>query len=139
VPLATRFVAAILLSSVLCGSATGQEPQPLTPQQIRHVKKVTKSLAHYDTETTLDVLLNDGSHQIGILSQVGSTSFVLTDTVTHKPETIDDLNVKRVGLTRKGYLDQTAGKTLGALPIVATCAVAFVLVLAVVAIKNGDR
>ena len=138
-PLAIRFVAAILLFTVFCGSATGQEPQPLTPQQIRHVKKVTKSLAHYDTETTLDVLLYDGSHQIGMLSQVGSTSFVLTDTVTHKPETIDDINVKRVGLTRKEYAAQQARNTLGALPIVVACVGAAILLLLVVVVKNGDR
>jgi hypothetical protein len=138
-PIATRFVAAILLFSVLCGSVTGQEPQPLTPQQIRHVKKVMKSLARYDTQTTLDVLLNDGSHQIGILGQVGPTSFVLTDPVTHQPETIDDLNVKRVELTRKEYLAQQAGNTLGALPIVAACAGAAILLLLVVVVKNGDR
>ena len=138
-PLVTRFVAAILLFSVLCGSATGQEPQPLTPQQIRHANKVMKSLAHYDTGIMLDVLLNDGTHQIGILSQVTSSSFVLTDKVTHKPETIDALNVKRVWLTRKEYAAQQARKTVSALPIVAACTVAVVLLLVVVAIKNGDR
>jgi hypothetical protein len=138
-PLATRFVAAILLFTLLCGSATGQEPQPLTPQQIRHVNKVMKSLAHYDPGITLDVLLNDGTHQIGILSQVASSSFVLTDKATHQPETIDALNVKRVGLTRNEYAAQQARKTVSALPIVAACTVAFVLVLAFVAIKNGDR
>jgi hypothetical protein len=132
-PLATRFVAAIVLFSVLCVSATGQ--QPLTPEKIRQVNKVKKKLAHYVTGTRLDVQLNNGSHQIGTLSQTGSTSFVLVDPASSKSEAIDYLDVKRVQPTRKDYMSQQLGKTANGLPKVAGLAlltVAAIVVLWVV-------
>jgi hypothetical protein len=120
----------LILSLILCASATGQ--QPLTQQQTHHVNKVIKSLAHYDTGTKLDVLLNNGSHQIGTLSQTGSTSFVLIDPVTHKPATIDYLDVKRVWPTRKEYLSQQLAKTANGLPKTAGIALLVVAAIAVV-------
>lgn len=134
---ANRLVAVIVLLSILPVSVAGQ--QPMTQQQTRHVNKVMKSLANYDTGTKLDVLLNDGSHQIGTLSQAGSTSFVLTDPVTHKPATLDYLDVKRTRLTRKEYMTQQLGKSVDALPTILVCAVVFAGLLAIVAIKTGDR
>jgi hypothetical protein len=138
-PIATRFVAAILLFTVLCGSATGQEPQPLTPQQIRQINKVRKNLALFDAGTRLDVRVKSGYQYTGRLGQMGSTSFTLIDAVLNKPLALDYLDVKRVKPNPKDYLAQQAKKTVSALPIVAACAVAFVLVLGVVAIKTGDR
>ncbi|MGA9061798.1 MAG: hypothetical protein WB341_09045 [Terracidiphilus sp.] len=135
--IANRLVAVVVLSSFVCVSVTGQ--QLMTQQEIRHVNKVMKSLAHYDTGTKLDVLLNDGSHQIGTLSQTGSTSFVLTDPVAHKPATIDYLDVKRVRPTRKEYMDRQLGKTVDALPIVLASAGVLTLVMLVVAIKGFDK
>jgi hypothetical protein len=132
-----RLVAIIVLFSFLCVSVTGQ--QPMTQEQIHHVNKVVKNLAHYDTGTKLDVLLYNGSHLIGTLGQAGSTSFLLVDPVTHKPATIDYLDVKRVRPTRKEYMSQQLGKTANALPIAAACAGAFVIVLLVLAVKVGDR
>jgi len=137
VPFAARFVAAIVLLPFLCVSVAGQ--QPLTQEQIHHVNKVMKSLAHYDTGTKLDVLLNNDTHLVGMLSQTGSTSFVLIDPANSKSETIDFLDVKRVRLTRKEYAAQQVQKTVNALPIALACAGVFVAVLAILAIKNGDR
>jgi len=137
VPFATRLVAAIALLSLLCVSVMGQ--QPMTPEQIRHAHKVMKGVGHYDIGAKLDVLLNNGFHQIGTLSQTGSTSFVLVDPVTRQPATIDYLDVKRVRPTRKEYAAQQLGKTVNALPIALACAGVFVAVLAILAIMNGDR
>ena len=138
-PLATRFVAAILLFLALCGPATSQEPQPLTPQQIHQVNKVRKNLDLFDAGTRLDVRVKSGYQYTGRLGQMGSTSFTLIDAVLNKPLAIDYLDVKRVKPNRIDYMSQQAKKTVSALPIVAACAVAFVLVLGVVAIKTGDR
>ncbi len=113
-PHAIRFVAAIVLFSVLCCSATGQ--QPLTQEQIRHENKVRKSLAHFDAGTKLDVQLSDGSHQIGTSNQTGSTSFVLFDQETSKSEVINYLDVKRVRPTRKEFMSQQLSKTGKGLP-----------------------
>lgn len=137
--IATRFVAAILSFSILCGSATGQQPQPLTPQQIHQVNKVRRNLALFDAGTRLDVRVNSGLHYTGRLGQIGSTSFTLIDAVTNKPQAIDYLDVKRVKPNRKDYASQQAKNTLAVLPIAAACAGAIVLVLVVIAIKNGDR
>ncbi len=93
--LATRFVAAILLFSVLCSSVAGQEPQLLTPQQIRQINKVRKNLTLFGAGIRLDVRVNSGFHYTGRLGQMGSTSFTLTDAVLNKPLAIDYLDVKR--------------------------------------------
>ena len=128
--LAKRFVAAVVFLSVLCVSATGQ--QPLTQEQIREVNKVRKKLAHYVTGTKLDVQLSNGSHQIGTLSQTGSTSFVLVDPASSKPEAIDYLDVKRVQPTRKEYMSQQLGKTANGLPKVAGIALLAVAAMVIV-------
>jgi hypothetical protein len=82
----------LILSLILCVSATGQEP--MTQQQIRQVNKIKKNLAHYDQGTKLDVRLSNGSHHIGTLSQAGSTSFVIVDPESSKSEAIDYADVK---------------------------------------------
>jgi hypothetical protein len=115
-PLATRFVATILLFSALCGPAIGQEPQPLSQQQIRQVNKVRKFLALFDAGTRLDVQVKSGFHYTGKLGQMGSTSFTLNDSVTNKPQDIDYLDVKRVKPNRKDYMSQQAKKTAKGLP-----------------------
>jgi hypothetical protein len=124
-----RIVAAIVLFSVLCISATSQ--QPLTQEQIRLVNKVRKKLAHYDTGTKLDVQLSNGSHQIGTLSQTASTSFVLVDPASSKSESIDYLDVKRVQPTRKEYMSQQLGKTANGLPKAAVFGLLTVAAIAV--------
>jgi hypothetical protein len=138
-PIATRFVAAILLFSFLCGSVTGQEPQPLTPPQIRQINKVRKNLDLFNAGTRLDVRVKSGYQYTGRLGQMGSTSFTLIDAVLNKPLAIDYLDVKRVKPNRKDYASQQAKNTLAVLPIAAACAGAIVLVLVVIAIKTGDR
>ncbi len=138
-PLATLFVAAILLYSVLCGSVTGQEPQPLTPQQVRQINKVRKNLDLFDAGTRLDVRVKSGYQYTGRLGQMGSTSFTLIDAVLNKPLAIDYLDVKRVKPNPKDYLAQQAKQTVDALPIVAACVGVAVLLLLVVVIKNGDN
>ena len=119
----------LILSLILSVSATGQ--QPLTQEQTRHVNKVRKNLAHYDIGTKLDVQLYNGSHQIGMLNQNGTTSFVLVDPVTNKSEAIDYLDVKRVQPTRKEYMAQQLGKTANGLPKVAVAALLFLAAIAV--------
>lgn len=104
----------LILSLILCISATGQEP--MTKQQIRQVSKVRKNLAHYDTGTKLDVRLSNGSHFVGKLSQIGLTSFVIVDPVSCKSEAIDNLDVKRVQPTRKEYISQQLSKTANGIP-----------------------
>jgi hypothetical protein len=116
----------LILSLTLCIPATGQEP--MTQQQIRQVNKVIKNLAHYDMGTKLDVRLSDGSHHIGTLSQTGSTSFVLVDPVSGKPEVIDYLGVKRLQPTRKEFFSQQVGKSVDEIPKIAGIAVLTVTV-----------
>jgi hypothetical protein len=128
-PHAIRFVAAIVLFSVLCCSATGQ--QPLTQEQVRQVNKVRKKLAHYDIGTKLDVQLSNSFHQIGTLSQTGSTSFILVDPASNKSEAIDYLDVKQVQPTRKEYMNQQLGKTAKGFPKVAVLALLTVAAIAV--------
>jgi hypothetical protein len=139
VPLATRFVAAILLFSLLCGSATGQEPQPLTPQQIRQINKVRRNLTLFGAGIRLDVRVNSGYHYTGRLGQLGSTSFTLVDAVLNKPLAIDYLDVKRVKPNPKDYISQQAKNSVSAIPIVAACVGVAVLLLLVVVVKNGDK
>lgn len=119
----------LILFLILCVSAMGQEP--LTQEQTRHLNKVRKSLTHYDTGTKLDVKLIDGSHQIGVLSETGSTSFVLVDPVSSKSEDIHYLDVKRVQPTRKEYAAQQLSKTANVLPKVAVAGLLFVAAIAV--------
>lgn len=125
----------LILSLILCISATGQEP--MTQQQIRQVNKVRKNLAHYDTGTKLDVRLSNGSHHIGTLSQTGSTSFVIVDPVSSKSEAIDYVDVKRVQPTRKEYLSQQLGKTAKGIPKSAEIAVITVAVALLVVVLAG--
>jgi hypothetical protein len=99
---------------IFCVWATGQ--QALTQQQIRQMNKVRKNLAHYGTGTKLDVQLGNGSHKIGTLNQIGSTSLVLIDPASSKSEAIDYLDVKRVKPTRKEYMSQQLGKAVNGLP-----------------------
>jgi hypothetical protein len=122
-----RFPLILLLN--LCVSAAGQ--QPLSQEQIRHVSKVRRNLAHYHMGTKLDVKLSDGSHKIGVLTQTGSTSFVLVDPVSNKPEAINYLDVKKVQPTRKEYAAQQLSKTARGLPKVAVTALLFVAAIAV--------
>jgi hypothetical protein len=131
-PLATRIVAAILLFSALCGSATGQQPPPLTPQQVHQVNKVRKFLALFDAGTRLDVQVNSGFHYTGRLGQLGSTSFALTDAVTNKPQAIDYLDVKRVKPNRKDYMSQQLAKSVKPLPTIGVCVVIILVVLLIV-------
>jgi hypothetical protein len=138
-PLVTRFVAAILLSSILCGSVAGQEPQPLTPQQIRQINKVRKNLTLFGAGTRLDVRVKSGYHYTGRVGEMGSTSFTLTDAVLNKPLAIDYLDVKQVKPNPKDYLARQAKQTVDALPIIGACVGVGVLLLLVVVIKNGDR
>ncbi len=137
--LVTRFVAAILLSSILCGSVTGQEPQPLTPQQIRQINNVRRNLTLFGAGTRLDVRVKSGYHYTGRLGEMGSTSFTLVDAVLNKPLAIDYLDVKRVKPNPRDYLAQQAKQTVSALPIIGACVGVGVLLLLVVVIKNGDR
>jgi hypothetical protein len=125
----------LILSLILCISATGQEP--MTQQQIRQVNKVRKNLAHYDTGTKLDVRLSNGSHHIGTLSQTGSTSFVIVDSVSSKSEAIDYVDVKRVQPTRKEYLSQQLGKTARGIPKSAEIAVITVAAVLLVVVLAG--
>lgn len=126
---AKTFSLLFLLSLILCISATGQ--QPLTQEQIRHENKVRRSLTHYDAGTKLDVQLSDGSHQIGLLNQTGTTSFVLFDPESSKSEVINYLDVKRVQPTRKEYMTQQLGKTGKALPKLAVTGLLVVAAIAV--------
>jgi len=123
----------LIVFLILSISATGQ--QPLTQEQVRHMNKVRKNLAHYDTGTKLDVQLSNSSHHIGMLSETGSATFVLVDPASGKSEAIDYLDVKRVQPTRKEYMSQQIGKTASGLPKVAGLAlltVAAIVVLWVV-------
>jgi hypothetical protein len=132
-PLVSQFVAGVVLFSILCVSATGQ--QPLTQEQIRHVSKLRKKLDHYGTGTKLDVQLSDGSHHIGTLSQSGATSFILVDPASTKSEAVEYLDVKRLQPTRKEYMSQQFVKTAKGFPKVAAIAlvaVAAIIVLVVV-------
>lgn len=131
--LASRFVVAVVLFSVLGVSATGQ--QPLTQDESRHVSKVRKKLDHFGTETKLDVQLNDGSHHIGKLSQSGATSFVLVDPASNKSESVEYRDVKRLQPTRKEYVSQQLAKTAKGLPkvaVIALVAIAAIIVFVVV-------
>jgi hypothetical protein len=124
----------VILFLILCVSATGQ--QPLPQGQNRQANKVKKKLAHFVTGTKLDVQLSNGSHHIGVLSETGSTTFVLVDPASSKSEAIDYLDVKRVQPTRKEYLSQQLGKTANGLPKVAEIAllsVAAILVIGLLA------
>lgn len=96
-----------VLFLILCISATGQEP--MTQKQTRQLNKVRATLAHYDTGTKLDVRLNDGTHHIGKLTEAGSTSFVLIDSVSNTPQTVDYLDVKHV----KASGNRQPGKSRG--------------------------
>jgi hypothetical protein len=126
----------LILSLILCISATGQEP--MTPQQIRQVNKIRKNLAHYDTGTKLEVRLSNGSHHIGTLSQTGSTSsFVLVDPVSGKSEALDYVDVKRVRPTRKEYLSQQLRKSANSLPKTAEIALITVGVAILVFVLAG--
>lgn len=127
----------LILSLVLGVSAEGQAP--LTQQQISHVNKVKKNLAHYDTGVTLKVRLSDGSHLVGTLSEAGSTFFVLLDHVSGKPERIDYLDVKGLQLTREEYMSQQLGKTARGIPIAVGIGLAIVAVVAIVGVTVGDR
>jgi hypothetical protein len=125
----------LILSLILCISATGQEP--MTQQQIRQVNKVRKNLAHYDTGTKLDVRLSNGSHHIGTLSQTGPTSFVIVDPVSSKSEAVDYVDVKRVQPTRKEYFFQQLGKTAKVIPKSAEIAVITVAIALLVVVLAG--
>jgi hypothetical protein len=125
----------LILSLILCISATGQEP--MTQQQNRQVNKVRKNLAHYDTGTKLDVRLRNGSHHFGRLSQTGSSSFVIVDPVRSKSEAIDYVDVERVQPTRKEYFSQQLGKTAKGIPRVAEIAVIAVTVVLLVVVLAG--
>jgi hypothetical protein len=131
-PLAAWIVAAIVLFFVLDFSAAAQHQ--LTKDRIRHVNKVTMTLAHYGTGTQLNVEFSGGSRHIGTLSEIGSLSFILVDPVSHKPETIDDLDVKRVQPTPKKYMQQQLVKTVKGLPAIAVCVLIVVLVIVVVSV-----
>jgi len=123
-----------ILFLILCVAATGQ--QPLPKEQTRQANKIRKNLHHYVTGTKLDVQLSNGSHHIGTLSQIGSDSFVLVDSVSSKSEAIDYLDVKRVQPTRKEYMSQQLGKTATGLPKavgIALLTVAAILVFGLVA------
>ncbi len=132
-----RSVAAIVMLSFLCVSLTGQ--QPLTQQQSRHVKKVMNSLAHYDEGIRLDVLLNNGAHELGTLSQTGPTSFDLLDPVTHHPQTIAYLDVKRIRPNQRDYAAQQRGNATSVFTICAVGVAAFVTVALVLFVTTGDR
>jgi hypothetical protein len=125
----------LILSLTLCLSAAGQEP--MNQQQIRQVNKVRKNLAHYDTGTKLDVRLSNGSHHVGMLSQTGTTSFVILDPVSSKSEAIDYLDVKRLQPTRKEYISQQLGKTANGIPKAAEIAVISVAVVLLVIVLAG--
>jgi len=98
-----------------------------------------KKLGHFDPGTKLDIQLNDGSHQIGKVSNTGSTSFILVDSVSGKTQTIDYFDVKRVQPTRKEYAVQQLNKTTNALPKIAVAAVLIVAALCILALVSGDR
>jgi hypothetical protein len=122
----------LILSLILCVSATGQ--QPLTQEQVRHANKVRSKLAHYGTGTKVDVQLSNGSHHIGTLSETGSATFVLVDPASSKSEAIDYLDVKRVQPTRKEYISRQIGKTASGLPKVAGLALLTVAVIVVLSV-----
>jgi hypothetical protein len=128
-PRAIRIFAAMVLFSVLCGSAAGQEPQPLTQQQIHQVNKVRKFLALFDAGTRLDVRVNSGFHYTGRLGEMGTTSFTLIDAATKKPQAIDYLDVKRVKPNRKDYMSQQLAKSVTPLPTILICTLIFVVVI----------
>jgi hypothetical protein len=126
----------LLLTLFLILRISAMSQQPLPQQQLRQANKIRKKLAHFDAGTKLDVLLSNGSHHIGMLSETGSAIFVLIDPASSKPEAIDYLDVKRVQPTRKEYMSQQLGKTASSLPKVAgiaLLAVAAIIVLVVVA------
>jgi len=111
----------------------------VTPAQTRQINKVMKKLARFEPGTKLDIQLNDGSRQIGKVSDIGSTSFVLVDSVSGKTQTIDYCDVKHVQPTRKEYAAQQLGKTANAVPKIAVAAVLFVAVLGILALVSGDK
>jgi hypothetical protein len=131
-PFVLRIFTAMVLFSALCGPATGQQPQPLTQQQIHQVNKVRKFLDLFDAGTRLDVQVNSGSHYNGRLGQMGSTSFTLIVAVTNKPQAIDYLDVKRVKPNRKDYATQQLVKTAKGLP--KDLAIALIVVAVVVVV-----
>lgn len=136
-----RLFAANILLFTLSVSALGQPPPTATmpPAQTHQINKVIKKLGHFDPGTKLDIQLNDGSHQIGKVSDVGSTSFVLVDSASGKTRTISYLDVKRVQPTRKEYAAQQLGKTTSALPKIAVAVVLFVAVLGILVFVAGDK
>jgi hypothetical protein len=134
------FAANILLFTLSVSALCQQSPTPtLTPAQTRQINKVMKKLGHFDPGTKLDIQLNDGSHQIGKVSNTGSTSFILVDSVSGKTQTIDYFDVKRVQPTRKEYAVQQLNKTTNALPKIAVAAVLIVAALCILALVSGDR
>lgn len=117
---------------VLSASGLGQQPmtESMTQEQARHVSKIRRTLDRYRPGTKLDVLLLDGSHHIGTLSQLGPNSFVLADRSNTKPESLNYLEVKRVQPTRKDYLAQQLGKTARDAPRVVVITLSAVAVIA---------
>src|ERR1035441_3771022 len=134
------FTASILLFTLSVSALGQQSPTPtVTPAQTRHINKVMKKLGHFDPGTKLDIQLNDGSHQIGKVSDTGSTSFVLVNSVSGKTQTIDYFDVKRVQPTRKEYANQQLDKTANALPKIAVAVVLIAAVLGIFALVSGDK
>ena len=78
---------------------TASAPAP-TPQMI----KVMKSLSRYEEGTKLDLRLNDGSHQIGKVSETWPTYFVIVESASGKARTIHYIDVAGVRPTGKEYV-----------------------------------
>jgi hypothetical protein len=136
---ANRFSFGVILSFVLSASALGQQPIPesITQEQARHASKIRRTLDRYRPGTKLDVLLLDGSHHTGTLSQLGPDSFALADPSNAKPDSIDYLEVKRLQPTRKEYLAQQLGKAAHDAPkvVVITLSAVAVIAFLVLAVK----
>jgi hypothetical protein len=140
-----RLVAAVVLLFAFTASAIGQQsPQPPptpapTPARTHQINKVMRQLGRFDPGTKLDVQLHDGSHKIGKVSETGSTSFVLIDSVSGAAQTIDYLDVKRVQPTRKEYAAQQLHKTANSLPKLLIIVGVTFAVMCGVALLNGDK
>jgi hypothetical protein len=149
-----RLVAAVVLLFALTATAIGQQSPQLTPTpasapasaspaapamtptpaQTHQMVKVMKSLSRYDEGTKLDIRLNDGSHEIGKVSETRSTYFVFADSVSGKTRTIDYLDVESIRPMGKGSLARQFDKSANGHSGVVIGTVVVFAVLGVIAI-----
>ncbi len=157
-----RFVAAVVVLFALTVSAIGQEtaqstpatasaPDPPSsaaaanstatpaPAPTHQMIKVMKSLTRYDEGTKLDIRLNDGSHQIGKVSETLSTYFVFVDSASGKDRIINYIDVDSVRATSKEQAARELHKIRNSVPGLVIVAVAAIVALCVVGVLAAHK